>query len=158
MPSDTVSTGTISPATAGAAGAVAIANTYLTAHTPEQQELATLMDGLVSDIYFASCLEGEADKIYLDLVAYANDPASSPVNADSIENADAALALMRRLGGTWSGDGCLEVAANAAQYVLDSAHRGDDEDVLGRAEQLNPAATWVSLEEMAARTGQALPA
>jgi hypothetical protein len=94
------------------------------------------------DDYDLAC-RGEADAAYR-LVA--RHVAGIEVLADpDAQLAQRAAALMRRLGGCWSGDGCLYACAVPPTVALRA--ESDDDDVV-------PArCTWSSLDDVEAAAG-----
>ena len=135
--------GTTAPATTAA---------FVAATTPEQRDLALELDYLHSTWMHTPCVDGEAEAIWAELVRHATDRSASAFPhrcyGISAEEADEAIATMRRLGGTWA-EGCLNKAGTAEEYLA----AGEDHC----AEYFTGPAHWVSLEEMARRTGLALP-
>lgn len=79
---------------------------WLETYTDEHRELASLMDSLVSNHYFATCLgDGEADKIYVDLAIHKDN--GDVFVGDNAETAWKAIELIWKLDGCWAANGCL---------------------------------------------------
>lgn len=126
--------------------------------TAEQRGLAGVLDDMHRAAYHASCTVGEAEEVWEDLVAYATSPERAHVLTDAVdtEAIGAALATIRRLGGTWSG-GCLsDVSSDIVDDTLSRLDAGYIDEHDDEAYIENPA-QWVTLEEMAALTGAHLP-
>lgn len=126
---------------------------WVNVHDEKQRKLADLLDDLVSAHWHASCMDGEADMVW-DLIvwhaAHPAEPARSSYERDLIV---AVTALIRELGGTWGGTGCLR---DAGRTLAALANLPEDEYSSADDGWVEPP-TWYTVEEMAARTAQAMP-
>ena len=127
---------------------------WLAQHTPEQLKLAKALDSLHEAMTFASCMDGEADRVWNAII----DHVTGQWDVDSRARHDAPavadlVATMRKLGGTWGGEGCLWKTAYPTDAEYDETFDPDVHEFYG-----DQVTTWYTLEEMAARTGRGLPA
>jgi hypothetical protein len=133
---------------------------YAAEISANQRELAFAIDTLISRYLHTSCVDGECEQAWELIVKYSttgNAPHSPDPDISSL--CQQVLSLARELGGFWTG-GCAYRAGMLGDLENLARLTGfEDDDDPGFADLTAGKAnlpTWVSLDEMAQRTGRPL--